>query len=244
VIRVLLVDDQALLRSGLRLLLENEEDIAVVGEAGDGEEAIFLARETRPDVVLMDISMPRLDGVEATKRIAADDRLGGVRVLILTTFESDEHVFKALRGGASGFLAKDSDPADVVTAVRAVASGDAQLSPSVMRRLIEELVAWPERRLSSPSQLEELTAREREVMALAAYGLTNHEIAERLVVSPATAKTHVTRTMVKLHARDRAQLVALAYQTGLVVPGGPALEFATNKIAGRPATSAALMGPA
>jgi DNA-binding NarL/FixJ family response regulator len=243
-IRVLLVDDQALLRAGLRMLLESEDDIAVVGEAGDGEEAISLAHETRPDVVLMDISMPGLDGVEATKRIAADDRLEGVRVLILTTFESDEHIFNALRGGASGFLAKDTDPADVLTGVRAVASGDAQLSPNVMRRLIEEFVAWPQRRLSTPSQLEELTAREREVMTLVAHGLTNHEIAERLVVSPATAKTHVTRTMVKLHARDRAQLVALAYQTGLVVPGASALEFATNRIAGRPATSAALVGPA
>jgi DNA-binding NarL/FixJ family response regulator len=244
VIRVLVVDDQALLRAGLRLLLESEDDIAVVGEAGDGEEAISMARETRPDVVLMDISMPRLGGVEATKRIAADEHLEGVRVLILTTFESDEHVFEALRGGASGFLSKDSEPADVLTAVRVVASGNAQLSPSVMRRLIEELVAWPERPLSSPSQLEELTAREREVMALVAYGLTNHEIAERLVVSPATAKTHVTRTMVKLHARDRAQVVALAYQTGLVVPGASALEFAANRIAGRTPTSAALMEPA
>jgi DNA-binding NarL/FixJ family response regulator len=233
VIRVLLVDDQVLLRAGLRVLVETEDDMAVVGEAGDGEEAISLARETHPDVVLMDISMPRLSGVEATERIAADERLEGVRVLILTTFETDEHVFRALRGGASGFLAKDSDPADVLAAVRAVASGDAQLSPSVVRRVIEEFVAWPERRLSSPSQLDELTAREREVMGLVAYGLTNHEIAERLVVSPATAKTHVTRTMVKLHARDRAQLVALAYQTGLVVPGAPALEFATNRIAGR-----------
>jgi DNA-binding NarL/FixJ family response regulator len=244
VIRVLLVDDQPLLRAGLRLLLESEDDIAVVGEAGDGEEAINFVRETRPDVVLMDISMPGLDGVEATKRIVADDRLEGVRVLILTTFESDDHVFTALRGGASGFLAKDSEPTDVLAALRAVASGDAQLSPGVTRRLIEELVAWPERRLSTPSQLDELTAREREVMALVAYGLTNQEIAERLVVSPATAKTHVTRTMVKLHARDRAQLVALAYQTGLVAPGAPGLEFASNRIAGRPATSAALMGPA
>jgi DNA-binding NarL/FixJ family response regulator len=235
VIRVLLVDDQVLLRSGLRVLIESEADMAVVGEAGDGEEAVSLALETRPDVVLMDIRMPRLDGVEATKRIAADDRLNGVRVLILSTFESDEYVFEALRAGAAGFLVKDSEPTDVLSAVRAVASGDAQLSPSVMRRLISELVAWPQRRLSTPSQLEELTAREREVMALAAYGLTNHEIAERLVVSPATAKTHVTRTMMKLHARDRAQLVALAYQTGLVAAGASALEFATNRIAGRPA---------
>jgi DNA-binding NarL/FixJ family response regulator len=233
VIRVLLVDDQPLLRAGIRLLLESEDDIVVVGEAGDGEEAIAMALETRPDVVLMDISMPRLTGIEATTRIAADDRLAGVRVLILTTFESDDHVFQALRGGASGFMAKDSDPGDVLAAVRAIASGDAQLSPSVMRRLIEELVAWPERRLSSPAQLDELTAREREVMTLVAFGLTNQEIAARLVLSPATAKTHVNRMMVKLHARDRAQLVALAYQTRLVSPGASGLTFATDTIAGR-----------
>jgi DNA-binding NarL/FixJ family response regulator len=244
VIRVQLVDDQPLLRAGLRLLLESEEDIAVVGEAGDGEEALSVASETRPDVVLMDVSMPRLGGVEATKRIAADERLEGVRVLILTTFENDEHIFDALRGGASGFLLKDSNPTDVLIAVRAVAAGDAQLSPSVTRRLIDEFVAWPERRLSSPSQLEELTAREREVMALVAYGLTNHEIAKRLVVSVATAKTHVSRCMTKLHARDRAQLVGLAYQTGLVGPGGDALEFATNRISGRPAPSPALRNAA
>jgi DNA-binding NarL/FixJ family response regulator len=234
VIRVLLVDDQALLRSSLRLLLESEDDIAVVGEAGDGEQGIAVARETRPDVVLMDISMPRLDGVEATRRIAADEHLEGVRVLILTTFESEAHVFETLRGGASGFLAKDSDPADLLTAVRAVAAGDAQLSPSATRRVIDEFVAWPERRLSSPSQLDELTPREREVMALVAYGLTNDEIAKRLVVSVATAKTHVSRSMLKVHARDRAQLVALAYQTGLVAVGGAALAFATSRIAGRP----------
>jgi DNA-binding NarL/FixJ family response regulator len=221
VIRVLLADDQALLRAGLRVLLESEDDIAVVGEAGDGEEAISLARDTRPDVVLMDIRMPRLDGVEATKRIAADDRLEGVRVLILTTFESDEYVFEALRVGASGFLVKDSAPTDILTAVRVLASGEALLSPSVTRRLIEEYAAWPERQRSTPAELEELTPREREVMALVAYGLTNGEIAERLVVSPATAKTHVSRSMMKLHAHDRAQLVVLAYQTGLVIPGEP-----------------------
>jgi DNA-binding NarL/FixJ family response regulator len=233
-IRVLLVDDQPLLRAGLRLLLESEDDMDVVGEAGDGLQAISVAHETRPDVVLMDVSMPGLDGVEATKRITADERLEGVRVLILTTFETEEHVFDALRGGASGFLVKDSDPTEVLTAVRAIAAGDAQLSPSVTRRLIDELVAWPERRLSSPSQLEELTAREREVMALVAYGLTNEEIARRLVVSVATAKTHVSRSMMKVHARDRAQLVALAYQTQLVGPGGAGLEIAVNRIAGRP----------
>ncbi len=220
-IRVLIVDDQALLRAGLRVLLESEDDIAVVGEAGDGEEAISLARATRPDVVLMDIRMPVLDGVEATKRIVADDRLEGVRVLILTTFESDEYLFEALTVGASGFLVKDSDPTDVLTAVRVLSSGEALLSPSVTRRLIEEFAAWPERRRSTPAELEELTPREREVMALVAYGLTNGEIAERLVVSPATAKTHVSRTMMKLHAHDRAQLVVLAYQTGLVSPGEP-----------------------
>jgi DNA-binding NarL/FixJ family response regulator len=221
VIRVALVDDQALLRAGLRVLLDNEDDIAVVGEAGDGEAAIALARQTRPDVILMDIRMPGLDGVEATKRIAEDDRLEGVRVLILTTFESDEYVFEALRVGASGFLVKDSKPTDILGAVRVLASGEALLSPSVTRRLIEEYAAWPERRRRAPAELDELTPRESEVMELVAYGLTNAEIAERLVVSPATAKTHVSRTMMKLHAHDRAQLVVLAYQTGLVSPGEP-----------------------
>ena len=220
-IRVLLVDDQALLRAALRVMLDNEDDMVVVGEAGDGEEAVSLARETRPDVVLMDIRMPRLDGVEATKRIVVEEHLEGVRVLILTTFESDEYVFEAIRVGASGFLVKDSEPTDVVRAVRVLASGEALLSPSVTRRLIEEYAAWPERRRRTPDELDELTPREREVMTLVAYGLTNGEIAERLVVSPATAKTHVSRTMMKLHAHDRAQLVVLAYQTGLVSPGEP-----------------------
>jgi DNA-binding NarL/FixJ family response regulator len=244
VIRVALADDQPLIRAGLRVLLEGEQDIAVVGEAGDGEQAIAIALSAAPDVILMDIRMPRLDGVQATLRIAGDARLEHVKVLILTTFETDELVFDALRGGASGFLVKDSEPDEVLRAVRTVAAGDAHLSPSVTRRLIDELAAWPERRLSNPTQLEELTIREREVMALVAYGLTNHEIAERLMVSPATAKTHVSRAMVKLHARDRAQLVVLAYQTGLVVPGGAGVESATNRIAGRPAASAALIEPA
>jgi DNA-binding NarL/FixJ family response regulator len=244
VIRVALADDQPLIRAGLRVLLESEQDIDVVGEASDGDQAIALALSRHPDVILMDIRMPHLDGVQATLRIAGDPRLAGVRVLILTTFETDELVFDALRGGASGFLVKDSEPDEVLRAVRIVGAGDACLSPSVTRRLIDELAAWPERRLSNPSQLEELTIREREVMALVAYGLTNHEIAERLMVSPATAKTHVSRAMVKLHARDRAQLVVLAYQTGLVVPGGAGVESATNRIAGRPATSAELTEPA
>jgi DNA-binding NarL/FixJ family response regulator len=221
VIRVLIVDDQSLVRAGFRALLDGEPGITVVGEAGDGEEAVSLAGETRPHVVLMDIRMPKLDGVEATKRIAADDRLEGVRVLILTTFESDEYVFEALRVGASGFLVKDSAPTDILNAVRVLASGEALLSPRITRRLIEEYAAWPERRRRAPAELDELTPREREVMALVAYGLTNGEIAERLVVSPATAKTHVSRTMMKLHAHDRAQLVVLAYQTGLVSPGEP-----------------------
>jgi DNA-binding NarL/FixJ family response regulator len=244
VIRVALADDQPLIRAGLRVLLEGEQDIAVVGEAGDGEQAIALALSMHPDVMLMDIRMPRLDGVQATLRIAGDARLEDVKVLILTTFETDELVFDALRGGASGFLVKDSEPDEVLRGVRTVAAGDAHLSPSVTRRLIDELAAWPERRLSNPTQLEELTIREREVMALVAYGLTNREIAERLMVSPATAKTHVSRAMVKLHARDRAQLVVLAYQTGLVVPGGAGVQSATNRIAGRPAPSAALIEPA
>jgi DNA-binding NarL/FixJ family response regulator len=218
VIRVLLADDQALVRGGFRALLDAQEDIEVVGEAGDGDEAVELATELVPDVVLMDIRMPGVDGLEATKRIAADERLAEVRIVILTTFEVDEYVFEAIRVGASGFLVKDTEPADLLRAVRAVAGGEALLSPSVTRRLIAEFAA----RAKEPrpqSDLDVLTEREREVVSLVAEGLSNDEIAERLVLSPATAKTHVSRAMVKLGVRDRAQLVVLAYESGLVRPG-------------------------
>ncbi|MGH2942170.1 MAG: response regulator transcription factor [Solirubrobacteraceae bacterium] len=217
-IRVALADDQALVRSGFRALLERDDGLDVVGEAGTGAEAIGLVRDERPDVVLMDIRMPEIDGLEATRRIAADPELAAVRVIVLTTFELDEYVFEALRAGASGFLAKDVEPDDLRAAVRVVAAGDALLSPRVTARLIREYVARPDHRSRVPQQLDELTAREREVMALVAAGMTNAEIAERLVISPLTAKTHVSRTMMKLHARDRAQLVVLAYESGLVRP--------------------------
>jgi DNA-binding NarL/FixJ family response regulator len=218
VIEVLLADDQALVRAGFRALLDAEDDIAVVGEASDGREALSLARAKKPDVVLMDIRMPELDGLAATREVAADARLSSVRIVILTTFELDEYVFEALRSGASGFLVKDTEPVDLLAAVRLVAGGEALLSPSVTRRVIEEFAS----RAKEPpptGPLDELTVREREVMALVASGLSNEEIAERLVVSPATAKTHVSRAMVKLAARDRAQLVVLAYEHGLVRPG-------------------------
>ena len=218
VIRVLLADDQALVRAGFRALLDAQADIEVVGEAADGEQAVALARSLRPDVVLMDIRMPGLDGLAATARIAADQRLPDVRVIILTTFELDEYVFEALRAGASGFLVKDTEPVDLIRGVRVVAAGDGLLSPSVTRRLIAEFAV----RAAKPqpaTRLNALTDREREVMALVATGLTNDEIAEKLVVSPATAKTHVSRTMIKLGARDRAQLVVMAYESVLVRPG-------------------------
>ena len=217
-IRVALADDQALVRAGFRSLLENEDDITVVGEAEDGDRAVDLARRFVPDVLLMDIRMPGLDGLEATRRITADDTLAAVRVLILTTFEIDEYVFEALRSGASGFLVKHTDPAELVRAVRVVASGEALLSPGVTRRLIAEFASRPGRPTASPREMAVLTDREREVVALVAEGLTNDEIAEALFVSPATARTHVSRAITKLNARDRAQLVVFAYQSGLVAP--------------------------
>ncbi|MEO8899818.1 MAG: response regulator transcription factor [Candidatus Dormibacter sp.] len=217
-IRVLLADDQALVRGGFRMLLESADDIEVVGEAGDGEQAVALVVATKPDVVLMDIRMPGTDGLEATRRIAADSELAGVRVLILTTFEADEYVYQALRAGASGFLVKDTEPAELLQAVRIIARGDSLLSPSVTRRLIADIVSRPAP-TTSPADLSDLTDREREVLVLVGGGLSNDEIAERLFLSPLTAKTHVSRIMSKLSARDRAQLVVTAYETGLVRAG-------------------------
>jgi DNA-binding NarL/FixJ family response regulator len=215
-IRVLLVDDQTLVRSGFRALLERSAEIEVIAEAADGAEAVEVTRTERPDVVLMDIRMPGVDGLEATRRITVDERLANVRVIMLTTFELDEYVFEALHAGASGFLLKDVEPEALREAVRVVAQGEALLAPSVTKRLIREFVAQPGRHRPPPERLEELTEREREVMGLVAAGLSNHEIAERLVISPATAKTHVSRAMMKLRAHDRAQLVVLAYESGLV----------------------------
>jgi DNA-binding NarL/FixJ family response regulator len=217
-IRVVLADDQALVRAGFRALLDAQDDIEVVGEAGDGEEAVRMAAELTPDVMLMDIRMPGVDGLSATRRIVADDRSAGVRVVILTTFGLDEYVFEAIRSGASGFLVKDTEPKELVQAVRVVAAGEALLSPSVTRQVIAEFAARAKEPQEADS-LEELTDREREVVALVAEGLSNDEIAERLFVSPATAKTHVSRAMGKLRARDRAQLVVIAYESGLVRPG-------------------------
>jgi DNA-binding NarL/FixJ family response regulator len=219
-VRVAVADDQALVRAGFRLLVDSAADLEVVGEAVNGEEAVELARRERPAVVLMDIRMPRMDGLEATRRIAGDEALAGVRVLILTTFDLDEYVYQALRAGASGFLLKDTPPAELLAAIRVVAAGDALLAPRVTRRLIAEFARRPDPARAPPAALEALTEREREVLALVAHGLSNGEIAERLVVSPATSKTYVSRMLAKLGARDRAQLVAIAYETGLVTPGG------------------------
>jgi len=217
-IRVVLADDQALVRAGFQALLDAQDDIEVVGEAANGDEAVAITKASRPDVVLMDIRMPGSDGLEAARRIGDDPALRAVKVVMLTTFEIDEYVFEAIRAGASGFLVKDTEPVELLRAVRAVADGDALLSPGVTRRLIEAF-ATQSREPRPSSDLDQLTQREREVMALVAEGLTNDEIAERLFVSPATAKTHVNRAMTKLGARDRAQLVVAAYQSGLVRPG-------------------------
>ncbi|MEV0114935.1 response regulator transcription factor [Streptomyces sp. NPDC050844] len=214
-IRVVLVDDQALMRAGFRALLDAEDGIEVVGEAADGERGVALVRDCVPDVALIDVQMPVMTGIEATRRIVADPRLGGVRVVILTNYGLDEYVFDALRAGASGFLLKDTEPADLLQGIEIVARGEALLSPSVTRRLIGEFVSRPPDRATAPG-LETLTRREREVTALAARGLTNEEIAEHMVISPFTAKTHVSRAMTKLGARDRAQLVVFAYESGLV----------------------------
>jgi DNA-binding NarL/FixJ family response regulator len=218
-IRVMVADDQTLVRAGFRLLVDSAPDLEVVGEAADGAEAVELARREGPDVVLMDIRMPRMDGLEATRHIAAGEFLAGVRVLILTTFDLDEYVYQALRAGASGFLLKDTPPADLLAAIRVVAAGDALLAPRITRRLIAEFARRPEPAATTPAALDALTDREREVLVLVAHGLSNAEIAGQLVVSPATSKTYVSRILAKLGVRDRAQLVAIAYETGLVAPG-------------------------
>lgn len=218
-IRIVLADDQALIRVGLRALAEAEPDIEVVGEAADGRQALEVVKAMRPNVVVMDIRMPLMDGLEATRLIAADPGLADVRVLVLTTFEIDEYVFEALRAGAGGFMLKDADPADLLRAIRVVAAGDSLLSPRVTRRVVEAFAGRPAPTGPRTTLLSGLTEREREVVALVGSGLSNDEIAEKLFISPATARTHVSRAMSKLDARDRAQVVVFAYETGLVAPG-------------------------
>lgn len=220
-VRIVLVDDQPLIRGGFRALLDAEDDLVVVAEAANGKDGVTLVREHRPDVALIDIEMPVLTGVEATRLIAADPALAAVHVVILTNYGIDEYVFEALRAGASGFLVKDIEPADFLRAVRSAARGDALLSPAITRKLISEFVSRPPI-ARTVAGLEALTNREREVVALVARGMSNEEIAERMVISPLTAKTHVSRAMTKLAARDRAQLVVFAYESGLVEPRGPA----------------------
>ncbi|MER5896760.1 response regulator transcription factor [Streptomyces sp. NPDC001876] len=217
-IRVLLVDDQPLIRSGFRALLDLEGDLEVVAEAGDGEQGLAMIRQHMPDVALIDIQMPVVDGIETTRRIAADPALAGVHVVILTNYGMDEYVLDALRAGAAGFLVKDIMPEDLLHAVRVAARGDALLAPSITRKLIDRYLTQP---LRSGAGLEELTTREREAVALVAQGLSNDQIADRMVISPLTAKTHINRAMTKLHVRDRAQLVVLAYESGLVTPHKP-----------------------
>jgi DNA-binding NarL/FixJ family response regulator len=215
VIRVLLADDQPLIRSGFRALLDIEDDIEVVAEAADGGEAVSLARKHLPDIALIDIQMPVVDGIEATRRIAADPALAAVHVVILTNYGMDEYVYNGLRAGAAGFLVKDIQPEDFLHAVRVAARGDALLAPSITRKLINRYVTQP---LNAGAGLAELTNREREAVALVAQGLSNEQIAARMVISPLTAKTHINRAMTKLHARDRAQLVVIAYESGLAAP--------------------------
>ncbi|UGQ08908.1 response regulator transcription factor [Yinghuangia sp. ASG 101] len=218
-VRVLIADDQSLVRAGFKVLIGSDPELEVVGEAANGAEAVTLARETRADVVLMDIRMPEMDGLEATRRIVGDDDLAGVKVLVLTTFEVDDYVFEALRAGASGFLVKDTEPIDLLKAIKTVAAGESLLSPGATRALVGRFLAQPEPKIAAPDRLTALTDREREVLALVASGMSNDEIAEHLFVSPLTAKTHVSRAMVKLGARDRAQLVVIAYESGVVRPG-------------------------
>jgi DNA-binding NarL/FixJ family response regulator len=218
-IRVVVADDQELVRTGFCVILEATDGITVVAEAANGAEAVQAAAEHHPDVILMDVRMPEMDGLEATRRILASKPGGGCRIIILTTFDLDEYVYAALRAGASGFLLKDAPPDELLAAIRVVAGGEALLAPSVTRRLIEQFVSRPERHIAAGDALGELTAREREVLALVAKGRSNAEIAGELSMSPATAKTHVSRLLTKLGARDRAQLVVVAYETGLAVPG-------------------------
>ena len=218
-VRVGVADDQPLIRTGLRAMIDHVADLELVGEAADGEQAVELARRELPDVMLMDIRMPLLDGIEATRRITADPALSGVRLVVLTTFDADDYVYAAIRAGASGFLLKDAPPEDVLDAIRVVARGDALLAPSVTRRIIEELASRPDPDRAAPPQLDILTDREREVLALVGRGLSNAEIGAQLYVSPLTAKTHVSHVMTKLYARDRAQLVVIAYESGLIRPG-------------------------
>jgi DNA-binding NarL/FixJ family response regulator len=220
-IRVVLADDQALIRAGFRSILERDSEVDVVGEAVDGADALAVVRRLRPDIVVMDVRMPRLDGIAATAAISADPDLAGTRVIVITTYELDEYVFGALRAGASGFLLKDLDPDDLRTAIRLVAAGEALLGPSITRRVIGEFARSRPRSSAYTDRLAQLTEREREIVTLVGEGLSNDEIAARLVISPMTAKTHVSRAMTKVDARDRAQLVVFAYECGLVTAGGP-----------------------